>query len=106
MSTSKDHPYHQSYQEYRHQDDGPQELPAEPGSPVEHRYSELPAEASSSSNHNRISELPAGASSATAERASPQISPRPLQSEFSTDLAKQSNQGLGVVTEDIPKEKN
>ncbi|KAH7078900.1 hypothetical protein BKA63DRAFT_253739 [Paraphoma chrysanthemicola] len=105
VSPSKGHPYHQPYQEYRHQDDGPQELPAENPSPVTHRYSELPAESSSSSNPHRFSELPAGASSVPAELASPQISPRPLQSEFSTDLAKQTNQGLGVVTEDLPKEK-
>ncbi|KAF2031269.1 hypothetical protein EK21DRAFT_63518 [Setomelanomma holmii] len=102
VAPSKVNPYQQPYQEYRHEDSAPQELPAENSSPVEHRYSELPAESSSS---KRYSELPAGARSATAELESPQASPRPLQSEFSTDLAKQANQGLGV-TEDRPRGKN
>jgi len=105
MSPEKGHPYHPSYQEYRSDAVGPQELPADTSSPGQHRYSELPAEASSSGTQ-RYSELPAGAPQATAELESPQASPRPLQSEFGTDLAKRVNEGSGTVSEGKTREKN
>lgn len=95
--------HHQQYASFQ---DAPQELPAELASPNEHRFSELPTEASSSSANPRFSELPANATDVTrtAELESPQASPRPLQTEFQTDLAK-NNQGLGVTTEE-PTRKN
>ncbi|CAO2657609.1 Nn.00g037350.m01.CDS01 [Neocucurbitaria sp. VM-36] len=97
MDPTKNH-YQQRYANIA---DGPQELPGDISSPTEHRISELPAEASSSMASHRYSELPVGATRLS-ELESPQISPRPVQSEFSTDLAKQTNQeqGLGVTTEE------
>ncbi|KAH8726975.1 hypothetical protein GQ44DRAFT_144179 [Phaeosphaeriaceae sp. PMI808] len=94
MAPSKEKPYHQQYQQYQQyasHSAEPQELPAEMGPSSQHRFSELPAE-SSSSNGQRISEMPAGANRVTAELESPHVSPRPLQTEFSTDLAKQAHQ--------------
>ncbi|OAL57014.1 hypothetical protein IQ07DRAFT_582281 [Pyrenochaeta sp. DS3sAY3a] len=90
------------YQQYANMADGPQELPAELASPNENRFSELPA--SGPSSGHRFSELPADATRAT-ELESPQTSPRPLQTEFATDMAKQPNQnrGLGVTTEEPPR---
>jgi hypothetical protein len=98
---------HQSYHQYASHADGPQELPTEVSSPTENRYSELPAEATSSmGNTNRYSELPAGVTTGPMELESPQITPRPLQSEFTQDLAKQNqSQGLGVQIEG-PAKKN
>jgi hypothetical protein len=104
MSPSKDNQYRHSYTDYNNGAHEPQELPAETTSPVEHRYSELPAE-SSFSNVHRMSELPAGATQATAELESPQSSPRPLQGEFSNDIAKHVNQGAGTVPGSEPREK-
>lgn len=94
MDPNKD-PYQQRYANVAN---GPQELPGEVPS-AEHRFSELPAGSSSSTGNYRASELPAGATRAS-ELESPQTSPRPVQSGFSTDLAKQANQehGLGVTT--------
>ncbi|KAF1841500.1 uncharacterized protein K460DRAFT_397718 [Cucurbitaria berberidis CBS 394.84] len=91
-------------QRYANMMDGPQELPGEVPASNEHRYSELPAESSSSAGNRRFSELPAGATRVS-ELESPETSPRPLQSEFSTDLAKRVNQeqGLGLTTEETPK---
>ncbi|KAF2823582.1 hypothetical protein CC86DRAFT_409486 [Ophiobolus disseminans] len=104
MSPEKGHPYQTPYQEYRSDAAGPQELPAELSSPAQHRYSELPAE-SSSSGAQRFSELPAGTDRMAAELESPQVSPRPLQSEFGSDLAKRVNQEPGTTSEERPKEK-
>jgi hypothetical protein len=104
MSPTKEHQYRHSYTDYNSGAQVPQELPAETASPVEHRYSELPAE-SSSGNPHRMSELPADATQATAELESPQPSPRPLQGEFSNDLAKHVHSGAGVP-EAGPREKN
>lgn len=102
-------PKDQYHNQYAQHAVAPQELPAEMESPVPNRFSELPAEASSSAANNRYSELPAGSSSVahTSELESPQTSPRPLQSEFQNDMAKQhepnANPGLGVVTEDATR---
>jgi hypothetical protein len=103
LAPAKGNPY-QPYDGYRHQELPPQELPADTSSPTENRYSELPAE-SSSSRSQRISELPAGATRAMAELESPHTSPQPLQSEFSTDLAKQVNQGKEAASGPVLKEK-
>jgi hypothetical protein len=102
LASTKGHRY-QPYQEYNHEETDPQELPAESSSPFQHRFSELPAESSSSQAH-RISELPDGAAHVAAELESPQTSPHPLQSEFSTDLAKQANRGTGWAPEPVPTE--
>jgi hypothetical protein len=104
MSPTKDHHYRQSYTDYSQGATAPQELPAETTSPVEHRYSELPAE--SSSSNRRVSELPAGATQATAELESPQASPRPLQGEFASDLAKHVNPTPGTAPGMELREKN
>jgi hypothetical protein len=104
MPPTKDQHYRQSYADYSHGADGPQELPAETTSPVEHRYSELPAE--SSSSNRRISELPAGATQATAELESPQASPRPLQGEFTSDLAKHVHRTPNTASGVESREKN
>jgi hypothetical protein len=74
----------------------PQELPA--NASTSNRYSELPAEASSS-RAPRFSELSADTAQATAELESPQPSPRPLQSEFATDMAKRTDRGSGAASE-------
>jgi hypothetical protein len=103
LAPTKGHPY-QPYHGYSHEEMAPQELPAHTSSPIENRYSELPAESSSSRSH-RISELPADATRAMAELESPHTSPQPLQSEFSTDLAKQVKQGKGTESEPVSKEK-
>ncbi|OAL06171.1 hypothetical protein IQ06DRAFT_301213 [Phaeosphaeriaceae sp. SRC1lsM3a] len=94
MSPAKGNPYQPSQQMYGHEGAAPQELPAELASPAQNRYSELPAEASSS-GANRYSELPAGATQTTAELESPQTSPRPMQTEFSHDMAKHANSSTG-----------
>lgn len=90
---------HQSYHQYASHADGPQELAGSSTSPVENRYSELPADIPSSMGNNRYSELPAEATRVS-ELESPQTSPRPLQGGFSSDMAKQTNQSpnLGVNT--------
>lgn len=82
----------------------PQELPADISFPTKQSYSELPAEASSSTAAHRYSELPAETTQ-TSELESQQASPQPRQAEFSTDLAKQANQGhgVGVTTAETPK---
>jgi hypothetical protein len=58
----------------------------------------------------RFSELPADASGRAppSELESPQISPRPLQAEFSNDMAKRASRGtgLGVMTEEGPSQRN
>ena len=90
-----------SYHQYAQNAAEPQELPAEIPAPAEHRYSELPAIASHGTDNRRYSELPAESTAGrAAELESPQISPRPLQSEFSNDMAKRASlaQGLGVTT--------
>lgn len=96
---------HHSYHQYANVADGPQELPAEV-LPTASRYSELPAEATSSTAANRFSELPAEIPRAS-ELESPRPSPRLLQTEFTSDLAKQrnQNQGLGVTIEEEPTKK-
>ncbi|RMZ72896.1 Transmembrane domain of the Epidermal Growth Factor Receptor family of Tyrosine Kinase [Pyrenophora seminiperda CCB06] len=70
----------QSYHQYANHASEPQELPADISS---QRYSELPADIS----NGAISEL-----------ASPEISPMPLQSEYSNDMAKRTSgsRGLGI----------
>jgi hypothetical protein len=96
-SPSKAHsPYHQYAQDAVE----PQELPADVSSPSEHRYSELPANISSGTDTRRYSELPTKTTRGASELESPQISPRPLQSEFSNDMAKRASpaHGLGVTT--------
>lgn len=95
MLPDKGHP---SPHQYANQAEGPQELPTEASSSAGNRTSELPADAG---NPHRYSELPAGAALRPAELESPHVSPRPLQSEFSTDMAKRTDeiQGLGVHTD-------
>ena len=90
---------HQSYHQYASHADGPQELQGSSTSQAQNRYSELPADASSAMANHRVSELPADATRIS-ELESPDVSPRPPQSGFSTDMAKQANQphGLGVST--------
>ncbi|KAF1830159.1 hypothetical protein BDW02DRAFT_573300 [Decorospora gaudefroyi] len=103
MSPSKGHP---SYQQYAHNAIEPQELPADTASPAEHRYSELPANFSGVVNTRRFSELPPGArAERVSELESPEISPRPLQTEFLNDMAKRASpaQGLGLTTEEGPR---
>ncbi|KAJ4373928.1 hypothetical protein N0V83_002667 [Neocucurbitaria cava] len=98
MDPNKD-PYQQRYANVA---SAPQELPGEVPS-AEHRFSELHAGSSSSTGNYRASELPAEAIRAS-ELESPQNSPRPVQSGFSTDLAKQAKEhGLGVTTEEAVK---
>jgi hypothetical protein len=98
MSPSKGH---NSYHQYAQNAAEPQELPAEVSSPTEHRYSELPADVSNGGDTRRYSEPPAKFTAArAADLESPQTTPRPLQSEFSNDMAKRANNalGLGVTT--------
>jgi hypothetical protein len=100
---------HQSYHQYASHASEPQELPAEVSSSNTHRYSELPAGASGGVDTRRFSELPADATGpAPSELESPQVSPRPLQAEFSNDMAKRTSrgQGLGVMTEEGPSQRN
>lgn len=105
-STTKGHqPYHQ----YASHASEPQELPAEVSSSNTHRYSELPAGVSDAMDTRRFSELPGNATRpAASELESPQISPMPLQAEFSNDMAKRASgaQGLGVMTEEPESRKN
>ncbi|KAL6704517.1 hypothetical protein ACN47E_008146 [Coniothyrium glycines] len=71
----------------------PQELPADseaPGS-ARSRYSELQG----STIEHRISELYASGSEPR-ELESPSVSPRPVQSEFASDQAKQNARGVGL----------
>lgn len=90
----------QSYVQYASHASEPQELPAEVSSP--NRYSELPAGASDVVDTRRFSELPAEARPGPSELESPQISPMPVQGEFSSDKTKRASraQGLGVMTEE------
>jgi hypothetical protein len=92
----------QPYQHYAHDASEAQELPAEVSPPVKHHYSELPAGSSNVMDTQRFSELPAEVRAEPAsELESPQVSPRPLQAEFSNDMAKRvsGGQGLGVTGE-------
>jgi hypothetical protein len=88
-----------TYQEYGHRSEDPQELPADFTSPTGYRYAELSGEASSITGANRVSELPAGTAQIAAELESPRNSARPLQAEFSTDVAKQANQATEAKPE-------
>jgi hypothetical protein len=93
---------HQTYQ-YAHHASEPQELPADMSSSNTHRYSELPAGVSDAMDTRRFSELPAEATRVgPSELESPQVSPMPVQGEFSSDKAKRVSraQGLGVMTEE------
>jgi hypothetical protein len=83
---------HNSYHQYAQNAAQPQELPAEIVSSAEQRYSELPANVSNGVDTQRYSELPAESARAV-ELESPQITPRPLQSEFSNDMAKRLPKG-------------
>jgi hypothetical protein len=76
---------------YNYQGFSPRELPAD----TRHaagatRYSEVSAQTAT----HRFSELPAGATE-PGELESPDISPRSLQTEFRSDMAKRLPQGLG-----------
>jgi hypothetical protein len=102
LAPTKGNPY-QAYNGYSHQEMAPQELPANTSSSTKDRYSELPA-GSSSSRSQRISELPAGANRVTAELESSHTS-QPLQAEFSTDMAKQVNQGKETSSKPVLQEK-
>ncbi|KAL1796941.1 hypothetical protein ACET3X_005481 [Alternaria dauci] len=101
---------HQSYHQYASHASEPQELPAEVSSSNTHRYSELPAGASNDVDTRRFSELPADASGPAppSELESPQVSPRPVQTGFSNDMAKRASQGrgLGVMTEEGLSQRN
>jgi hypothetical protein len=103
MSPSK---VYSSYHQYAQNTVDPQELPAEMSSSA-HRYSELPADVTSGADTRRCSELPAQATRGASELESPQITPRPLQSEFSNDMAKRAGpaQGLGVMIDETSQNK-
>jgi len=100
-SSPEQNVYQQSFpikgQQYASHGNEPQELPADVSS---HRYSELPADISNVVDNRRFSELPAEVRSPAppSELASPEISPRPLQAEFSNDMAKRTSgsKGLGI----------
>jgi len=100
-SSPEQNVYQQSFpikgQQYASHGNEPQELPADVSS---HRYSELPADISNVVDNRRFSELPAEVRSPAppSELASPEISPRPLQAEFSNDMAKRTSgsRGLGI----------
>ncbi|KAF1947278.1 hypothetical protein EJ02DRAFT_417865 [Clathrospora elynae] len=99
---------HQSYEQYANNANDIQELAAEAVPGAEQRLSELPADVGSSKDTRRVSELPIGVTGTrAAELESPQISPMPLQSEFTNDMAKRlnRNQGLGLTTEE-PAQRN
>jgi hypothetical protein len=79
-----------TYQYNAHNSFEPQELPAETARPAaEHRYSELQAE-SSTIDTRRFSELPAEANMAS-ELPTPDVSPMPIQEEFSNNMAKRAS---------------
>lgn len=87
----KDFSNRQSYQAYRQETSGPQELPADMTLPAGHRTSELPGEAVSYRPHG-ISELPSSTTRVTAELETPQSSPEIQQGEFNNDLATRVKQ--------------
>ncbi|KAH3910946.1 hypothetical protein HBI56_002550 [Parastagonospora nodorum] len=87
----KDSSNRRSYQAYRQEADGLQELPANTTPPAGHRTSELPGEAVSYRPHG-ISELPSSTTRVIAELETPQTSPDIQQGEFNNDLATPTNQ--------------
>lgn len=94
---------HESYHQYASHASEPQELPTDTSSSNPNRFSELPADASTSGVNRRFSELPAegtargGPSELESPLASPYVTPALLQEEFTNDMAKRaSHHGLGL----------
>lgn len=87
-------PSKNTYAHYANHDNGPQELPADAPLSQEHRFSELPATQSDSVGRHHISELPVETSDIQSSHTG--TSPRQLQTEFSNDLAKHTNENVGL----------